>query len=83
MERRTVHVSGRTVRTVIQPVPRLTGDDALTSIQTPHRHIVKEGDKWVLYSKDGKKKLGTFDSKEAALKHEAEVEYFKNKDKGD
>jgi len=34
--------------------------------------------KWRLYSKDGKKNLGTFDSLKAAKKHEREVQYFKH-----
>jgi putative chitinase len=33
---------------------------------------------WRLYSKDGKKNLGTFGSLEAAKKHEREVQYFKH-----
>lgn len=42
--------------------------------------IRKIGDnKWRLYSKDGSKNLGTFDSLEAAKKHEREVQYFKHK----
>ena len=36
-------------------------------------------DKWRLYSKDGKKNLGTFNSLEAAKKHEREVQYFKHR----
>lgn len=40
--------------------------------------IRKEGSKYVLHSKDGKKKLGTFDSKKAAKKHERIVNYFKH-----
>lgn len=40
--------------------------------------IKHEGSKWVLYSKDGSKKLGTFDSKEAAEKREREIQYFKH-----
>ena len=36
-------------------------------------------DKYRLYSKDGKKNLGTFDSRAAAEKHEREVQYFKHK----
>lgn len=39
-------------------------------------HIVKVGDKYRLLSHTGKN-LGTFDSHEAAAKHEAEVNYFK------
>ena len=41
--------------------------------------IKKEGSKWVLYSKDGKKKLGTFKTKKDALKREKEILFFKNK----
>ena len=41
--------------------------------------IRKIGDnKWRLYSKDGKKNLGTFDSLAAAKKHEREVQFFKH-----
>lgn len=39
-----------------------------------------DDDKWRLYSKDGKKNLGTFGSLEAAKKHEREVQYFKHAD---
>jgi hypothetical protein len=38
-----------------------------------------EGSKWVLYSKDGSKKLGEFDTKEDALKRERQIQYFKHK----
>ncbi len=41
--------------------------------------IRKEGSKFVLYSRDGSKNLGTFDSEAAAKKHEQEVNYFKGK----
>lgn len=40
--------------------------------------IKKEGSKHVLYSKDGKKKLGEFDSHKAAVKQEQIVNYFKH-----
>ena len=40
--------------------------------------IKREGNKWVLYSKDGSKKLGEFDSKEAAEKREKEIEMFRH-----
>lgn len=53
--------------------------DSLERASFCSRHIVKEGDKWKLYSEDGKKLLGTFDTKEEAEKHEQEVEYFKHK----
>lgn len=35
--------------------------------------IRQEGEKWCLYSKDGKKKLGEFDSKEEAMAREREI----------
>ena len=40
--------------------------------------LKKEGSKWVLYSKDGSKKLGEFDTKEDALKRERQIQYFKH-----
>jgi len=40
--------------------------------------IKKEGYKWVLYTKDGKKVLGEFRTKKAALKRERQIIYFKN-----
>ena len=48
-------------------------------IQPITETIRKIGDnKWRLYSKDGKKNLGTFDSLAAAKKHEREVQFFKH-----
>lgn len=44
--------------------------------------IKKEGDKWVIKSKDGKKTLGTFDSKEEATKRLGQIEFFKNRNGG-
>jgi hypothetical protein len=41
--------------------------------------IRKQGSKYVLFSKDGKKKLGEFATKAAALKREREIQFFKNK----
>ena len=41
--------------------------------------IKKSGSKYVLYSKDGSKKLGTFDSKKDAIKREQQINYFKHK----
>ncbi len=35
--------------------------------------IKNEGDKWILYSKDGEKKLGTFDTEQEAKDREAEI----------
>lgn len=40
--------------------------------------IKQEGSKWVLYSKDGTKKLGEFDSEDAAKKREAEIQAIKH-----
>ncbi|MBI4152417.1 hypothetical protein HY495_01790 [Candidatus Woesearchaeota archaeon] len=40
--------------------------------------IKKEGYKWVLYTKDGKKVLGTFRTKTEAVKRERQIVYFKN-----
>lgn len=41
--------------------------------------IKKEGSKWVLYDKSGKKKLGTHDTKKAAEKQEAAINISKSK----
>lgn len=41
--------------------------------------IKKEGTKYILYSKDGKKKLGTFRTKKEAKERERQIKYFKNK----
>lgn len=43
--------------------------------------IKKNGSRWVLFTADGKKKLGTFPSKEAALKRERQIQFFKRKGK--
>ena len=40
------------------------------------RHLL-DG-KWRLYSKDGSRNLGTFDSKAEAVRHEEQVNYFKS-----
>jgi len=50
-------------------VVKAEGDDAM---------IRKVGEKWVLFSSDGKKQLGEFDSKEAALKRERQIQFFKH-----
>lgn len=42
-----------------------------------------EGGKWVLYSHDGSKHLGTFDTKEEALDRERQIAYFKHVAKSD
>lgn len=40
--------------------------------------IKKEGYKWILYSKDKKKKLGTFRTKKEAVKREGQIQFFKH-----
>jgi len=40
--------------------------------------IEKEGSKWVLYSKDRSKTLGTFRTKKDAMKRERQINYFKH-----
>jgi len=40
--------------------------------------IKKSGYKWILYSKDKKKKLGEFRTKKAALKRERQIQFFKH-----
>jgi FMN phosphatase YigB (HAD superfamily) len=40
--------------------------------------IRKQGDKYVIYSKDGSKKLGTYTSRKAAQKRLGQIEYFKH-----
>lgn len=37
------------------------------------RHIVHEGGKWILYTEDGSKKLGEYDTKEEAVARERQV----------
>jgi len=51
----------------------------LSEVQEMLRH---EGSKWVLYSKDGSKKLGEFDTKEDAMKRERQIQYFKHMEEG-
>lgn len=43
-----------------------------------YEHIVNKNGKWLIYSKDYKKKLGSFDSKEKATKRLKQIEYFKH-----
>jgi len=35
--------------------------------------VLRKGNKWVLYSKDGKRHLGTFDSKEELEERETQI----------
>lgn len=51
-----------------------------TSVEKVIHH---EGNKWILYSHDGSKKLGEFDTEEAALKREQQINYFKHVAKSD
>lgn len=41
--------------------------------------IKKEGSQYILYTKNGKKKLGTFKTKKEALAREKQINYFKSK----
>ena len=43
--------------------------------------IIRQGSKFVLKSKDGSKTLGTFDTKEQAIKREKQINFFKHLDK--
>lgn len=56
----------------------LVGEGEEVNEEEVDEMIRKLGDKYRLYSKDGKKNLGTFDTKAAAEKHEREVQYFKH-----
>ena len=51
----------------------------MKSIEFVNETIRHEGSKWVIYSKDGKKKLGTYDTETAAKKRLGQIEYFKHK----
>jgi hypothetical protein len=45
------------------------------------KEVIKhEGNKWVLYSHDGLKKLGEFDSEEDAKKRERQIQFFKHQE---
>jgi hypothetical protein len=57
-------------------VGRAAGDQkTYTSVMETIRH---EGDKWVIYSKDGSKKLGEYDTETAAKKRLRQIEFFKH-----
>lgn len=43
--------------------------------------IKKVDGKWVIFSKDGKKKLGEFNTKKEAIAREKQIQFFKNRDK--
>ena len=40
--------------------------------------IRKRGSKWLLFAKNGSKKLGEFKTKKDAVKRERQIIYFKN-----
>ncbi len=40
--------------------------------------IKKQGYKWILYTKDGKRRLGEFKTKKDALKRERQIQFFKH-----
>ncbi|MBI2449733.1 hypothetical protein HYV49_05550 [Candidatus Pacearchaeota archaeon] len=40
--------------------------------------IIKRKSKWILLTKDKKKKLGEFKTRKAALKRERQIIFFKN-----
>ena len=40
--------------------------------------IKKQKSKWILYTKDGKRKLGEFKTKKEALKRERQIQFFKH-----
>lgn len=42
--------------------------------------IVKSGSKYLVKSEDGKKRLGTYNTHEAANKRLGQIEYFKHRD---
>lgn len=64
-------------------VPVVMQDERGIETKAPKENVEKtirhEGGKWVLYSKDGSKKLGSYDSKEGALNRERQIQYFKHK----
>ena len=57
-----------------QKYKRLSMNSSLNKVA----HIRHENGKWVIYSHDYKKKLGTYDSESAAKKRLAEIEMFKH-----
>ena len=49
-----------------------------TESQPVNETIRHEGSKWNIYSKDGSKRLGSYDTEEAAKKRLRQIEYFKH-----
>lgn len=82
----TYHINSKFVglddrRAKYKEISKLVKDFHIDLDENIFETIHKIGDnKWRLYSKDGKKNLGTFGSLEAAKKHEREVQYFKHAD---
>ena len=54
------------------------GTDPTYNTENIKETIRKQGDKYVIYSKKGDKKLGTYDSRKAAEKRLGQIEYFKH-----
>ena len=40
--------------------------------------IKKQGYKWILFTRDGKRKLGEFRTKKEAIKRERQIQFFKH-----
>jgi len=57
--------------------------DGVVVQRSVEKVIHHEGNKWILYSHDGSKKLGEFNTEEAALKREQQINYFKHVAKSD
>ncbi len=68
-----------------EPTPAPADGNAGNSVagegDTELKVIKHEGDKWILYTSDGSKKLGEFDSEDAAKKRERQIEFFKRQGK--
>ncbi len=65
------------MKNTLQTAALAAGQGTAATARTAALHIVKDGEKWKLFSKDGKKLLGTFDSEAEAKKHEQQIEFFK------
>ncbi len=56
----------------------VSGYEGKGLMKEEHKHIRHEGGKWILYTRDGSRKLGTHPSKEAAIKQEQAIEAHKH-----
>lgn len=56
--------------------PSAAAPPALAIVKSTIRH---EGSKWVVYSEDGSKRLGEYDTKEEAEKRLRQIEFYKSK----